>query len=67
MEKIIIILITFIFISCGSQKNEITDYSNYSINELNYKKSILKLELNYASVNDYLEQIERDDITHTNY
>lgn len=64
MKKITIILITFIFISCGSQKKAITDYSNYSINELNTKKTSLELKLNYVLVNHYLEQIERDDIRH---
>jgi hypothetical protein len=64
MKKLIIILITFIFISCGSQKKAIIDYSNYSINDLNTKKTSLELESNYELVNHYLEQIERGDITH---
>lgn len=64
MKKLNIILITFIFISCGSQKKAIRDYSNYSINDLNTKKTSLELESNYELVNHYLEQIERGDITH---
>ncbi|MGQ7946381.1 TlpA family protein disulfide reductase [Flavobacterium sp. WC2509] len=40
------------------------DYSTYSIAELNSKKTELELESNYVLVNDYLEKIEKGDISH---
>lgn len=64
MKKIFTVLITFILISCGSQKNSVTDYSGYSISELKTKKIELELKANYVLVNDYLEQIEREDVDH---
>lgn len=64
MKKITLILIAFTFINCSTQKNKITDYSNYTLNELTNKKETLELESNYVLVNHYLEQIERGDIDH---
>lgn len=64
MKKISTILITSILLSCGSQKNSVTDYSGYSISELKAKKIELELKANYVLVNDYLEQIEREDVDH---
>ncbi|WP_281298948.1 hypothetical protein [Flavobacterium limnophilum] len=64
MKKITLILIAFAFINCSTQKNKITDYTNYTLNELTNKKTELELESNYVLVNHYLEQIERGDIDH---
>lgn len=64
MKKIILILIAFTFINCSTQKNKIKDYSNYTLNELTNKKTVLELESNYVLVNHYLEQIEKDEIDH---
>lgn len=64
MKKIFSILIASILLSCGSHKNKVTDYSGYSVAELNSKKTELELKANYVLVNDYLEQIEREDIDH---
>jgi hypothetical protein len=47
-----------------TQINKNTDYSNYTLTQLNNIKSEKELELNYVLVNHYLEQIERDDISH---
>jgi hypothetical protein len=63
MKKITLILIAFIFINCGTQKNKI-DYSNYTSNQLMNKKTALELESNYVLANHYLKQIERGDIDH---
>lgn len=62
MKKIIPILISFVLYSCATRKT--TDYSKFSISELNSKKIELELAANYVLVNDYLEQIEREDIDH---
>ncbi|MFL9830439.1 TlpA disulfide reductase family protein [Flavobacterium sp. ST-87] len=42
----------------------ISKYSSLSIGELNDRKTELELEANYILVNDYLEQIEREDVNH---
>lgn len=63
MKKLTFILVSFIFINSYSQNNS-SDYSSYSLNELVNKKTALELELNYFVVNQYLEQIERDEISH---
>lgn len=62
-KKKFLILIAFTFINCSTQKNKI-DYSNYTLKELSNLKLALELESNYVLVNHYLEQIERDDISH---
>jgi hypothetical protein len=64
MKKITLILIACTFINCSTQKTKTTDYTNYTLNELTNKKSALELELNYALVNHYLEQIEREETNH---
>lgn len=49
----------------GKNKNDkISDYSSYTLKELTNLKNAKELELNYALVNHYLEQIERGDIDH---
>lgn len=64
MKNIITFLIIIISISCSAKKNVSTDYSEYAIRELKNKKIALNLELNYQLVNHYLEQIERNEISH---
>ena len=64
IKKIFTFIITTIFINCYAQQNSITDYSGYSISELNSKKIELELKVNYVLVNDYLEKIERGDVDH---
>jgi len=64
MKKITTIITLLIFINCGSNKNLTNNYSKYSNEELNNKKTSLNLELNYELVNHYLEQIERDEKRH---
>lgn len=48
----------------NTQNDQVLDYSNHTLKELSDRKSALELELNYVMVNHYLEQIERDDISH---
>lgn len=62
MRKTTILLISLICFSCSTNKN--IDYSNLSVLELTTTKTALELEANYVLVNDFLEQIEREDVNH---
>ncbi|WP_418262545.1 hypothetical protein [Flavobacterium faecale] len=64
MKTTISMFICFISLCCSAQKKGETAFDSLSVSELNSKKIALELEANYVLVNHYMEQIEREDVTH---